>query len=198
MAYCGLISLVGRLVGEALLGAPAVDLLPPFLQARRLFALYLARLPDAHHRRDAPWPASATMRQVDADVLVDLRGVDVEMDLLRARREGVDAPGHAVVEARAQADHQVAIVHRVVGFVGAVHAQHAEPVRPRGGIGAEPHQRGGDRKAGQLDQFAQRCAGRRPGIDDAAAGVEDRPLGLRHQLHRLARWRPASGSVRGR
>ena len=39
--------------------------------------------------------------------------------------------------------------------------------------------------AGQPHQLAQQLAGRRAGIDDAAAGVEQRPLGLRHQLDRL-------------
>ena len=53
------------------------------------------------------------------------------------------------------------------------------------GKGAEPHQRRGDREAGELDQLAQQLAGARAGIDDAAAGVEQRPLGVRHQLDRL-------------
>ena len=77
------------------------------------------------------------------------------MDLLRARREGVDAAGDAVVEARAQADHQVAVMHGVIGFAGAVHAQHAQPLRRRRGKGAQPHQGRGDGKAGQRRQFAQ-------------------------------------------
>ena len=49
--------------------------------------------------------------------------------LRRARRERVEPAGDAVVEARADADHQVAVVHRPVGLVGAVHAEHAEPLR---------------------------------------------------------------------
>ena len=36
----------------------------------------------------------------------------------------------------------------------------------------------------QLDQFAQQLAGLRSGIDDAAAGVDDRLPGARHQRHR--------------
>ena len=69
------------------------------------------------------------------------------------------AAGDAVVEARADADHDVAIMHRHVGFVGAVHAEHAEPVLAGRRIGAEAHQRRGDRKAGDLDQFAQQLRG---------------------------------------
>ena len=53
------------------------------------------------------------------------------------------------------------------------------------GKGAEPHQRRGDRIAGELDQLAQQIARRLAGIDHAAAGVEQRPLGMRHQLDRL-------------
>ena len=77
---------------------------------------------------------------------------------LRARREGVEPPGHAVVEARADADHHVAVVHGVVGLVGAVHAEHAEPLRVGRREGAEAHQRRGDRRAGEPDQLAQQLA----------------------------------------
>ena len=123
--------------------------------------------------------AVADDRHVDLDVLVDRGRIDVDVDLLRARREGVEPPGDAVVEARADADHHVAIVHRPVGLPGAVHAEHAEPLRIGGREGAEPHQRRGDRKAGELDELAQQLARRAAGIDDAAAGVEQRPLGVR-------------------
>ena len=50
--------------------------------------------------------------------------------------------------------------------------------------GAEPHQRRGDRKAGQLHKFAQQMRRFRSRIDDAAAGVEQRTLGMRHQIDR--------------
>ena len=104
------------------------------------------------------------------------------MDLLRARREGIDAAGDAVVEARADADHHVAIVHGVVGLVGAMHAEHAEPLLVGRRVSAEPHQRRGDGKAGHAHELAQALAGDRPGIDDAAAGIEDRALGIRHHV----------------
>ena len=107
------------------------------------------------------------------------------MDFLGAGREGVEPAGDAVVEARADADHHVAIVHRHVGFQRAVHAEHAHPLRIGRRKGAKPHQRRGDRKAGELDQFAQQVAGGFAGIDHAAAGVEQRPLGMRHQFDRL-------------
>ncbi len=94
------------------------------------------------------------------------------------------AAGDAVVEAGADRDHDVAVVHGVVGLVGAVHAEHAEPLRVGGREGAEAHQGRGDRAAGQLGELAQQRRGRGAGIDDAAAGVEHRPLGLGDQLDR--------------
>ena len=63
------------------------------------------------------------------------------------RREGVETAGDAVVEARADADHQIAIVHRIVGLERAVHAEHAEPLLVGGRIGAEAHQCRGDRES---------------------------------------------------
>ena len=128
MAYCGLMSVFEFLIGERLLGAPVVDLLPPLLQRRRI-GLAASASSRSGPSRAAPCAASATMGRSTRTILVDLRGVDIEMDLLRARREGIDPAGDAVVEARAQADHQVAIMHGMVGFVGAVHAQHAQPLR---------------------------------------------------------------------
>jgi len=59
-------------------------------------------------------------------------------DLLRVGREGVEPAGHPVVEARAHSDHQVAIVHRHVRLVHAVHADHAEEMRIARRQGAEP------------------------------------------------------------
>ena len=129
--------------------------------------------------------AVADDRHVDVDVLVDRGRIDIDVDFLRAGREGIEPAGDAVVEARADADHHIAIVHRHVGFQRAVHAEHAHPLRIGGRKGAEPHQRRGDRIAGELDQLAQQIARRLAGIDHAAAGVEQRPLGVRHQLDRL-------------
>ena len=139
------------------------------------------------------------MRHVDPHVLVDRGRVDVDVDLLRARREGVEPPGHPVVEARADRDHHVAAVHRQVGLVGAVHAEHAEELRVGGREGAEPHQRQGAREAGQPDELGQQLAqAARPGIDHAAAAVEQRPLGLGDQRRPPRRSAPRSASVCGR
>ena len=108
------------------------------------------------------------------------------MNFLRTRRKRVGASGDTVVEARADAKHHVAIVHGHVGFVGAVHAKHSEPVLAGCRIGAETHQCRGDRETGGFDQFAQQLRGFQPGIDDAAAAVDHRPLGGGEQRHGLA------------
>ena len=72
----------------------------------------------------------------------------------------VEPAGHAVVEAGADRDHQVAVVHREVGLVGAVHAEHADELRVRGRIGAEAHEGQRDREAGRAHQLGHQL--RRP------------------------------------
>ena len=128
--------------------------------------------------------AIADDRDIDLDVLVDRRRVDIDVDLARAGRERVDAAGDAVVEARADAQHHVAVVHRPVRLVGAVHAEHAEPLRVGGRKCAEPHQGRGDRKAGEPRELAQQMARLLAGIDDAAARIDDRLLGVGQHLDR--------------
>ena len=173
--------IVVLLVGERIARAPFGDLLPPRLDVR------LLRFRLEHLQQVAEHiGAVADDRHVDADVLVDRGRIDIDVDLLRARRERVDAAGDAVVEARADAQHDVAIMHRHVGFVGAVHAEHAEPVLAGRRIGAEAHQGRGDRKAGDFDQLAQQLRRFRSGIDDAAAAVDHRALGAGEQRHGLA------------
>jgi hypothetical protein len=128
------------------------------------------------------WRHVADDREIGMDHLVDRRGVDVDMRLAAARAEIRDPAGDAVVEARADIDHQVAAMHGEVGLVEPVHPQHAQPVLARGRVGAEAHQRGGDRKARRLHQFAQQRWTPWARVDHAAAGVEDRAFGGFHRL----------------
>ncbi len=76
-------------------------------------------------------------------------------------------------------------MHRQIGLIRAVHAQHAQPVLAGCGIAAKAHQRGGDRKVGLGDQLTQqlRRAGAR--VDDAAARIDDRALGAFQQRNRI-------------
>ena len=76
-------------------------------------------------------------------------------------------------------------MHRHVGLIEPVHADHPEILRIGGRKGAEPHQGQGAGKAGQVDQLAEQLRSGGAGIDDAAAAIEQRPLGIGHQLDRL-------------
>ena len=146
--------------------------------------LMRARAPQPHHVLQH-MRAVADDAEIDFDVLVDRGRIDVDVDLPRLRRKGVEAAGDAIVEARADADHQIAIMHRVVGLERTVHAEHAEPLLVGRRIGAEPHQRRSDRKPGRADELAQQRRSVGAGIDDAAAGIEDRLLRRRHHLDRV-------------
>src|SRR5690606_3553190 len=100
---------------EALLQLPLFDLAPP-LRETLLVHLAPARLPDLQqvfqHMTDV-----ARDGDIDMDYLVDRGRVDVDMRLLRARREIRDAAGDAVVEARPEVDHQVTAMHGKIGLV---------------------------------------------------------------------------------
>ena len=83
-------------------------------------------------------------RHVGAAHLAELGRVDVDVDDLGVRREAVGIAGDAVVEARAEGDEQVGLLHRRDRGVVAVHARHAEAERVRVGDHAARHQRGDD------------------------------------------------------
>ncbi len=123
-------------------------------------------------------------RHVDLDALADRRRVDVDVDdLARVLREVLRVADHAIVEARADREQHVAVLHRQVRFVGAVHARHADVLRVAGREAAEPHQRRRARRAEPLDELAQLA--RRVREDHAAAGIDHRAFGREQQLHRL-------------
>ena len=84
--------------------------------------------------------AIADDRNVDANVLVNRRGINVDVDFLGIGSKSIEAAGDAIVKTRADVDHHVAIVHRPIGFVGAVHAKHAKPLLVGRRISAKTHQ----------------------------------------------------------
>jgi hypothetical protein len=120
---------------------------------------------------------------------IDDGSMSMWMILRSHRREVRRVADHAVVETRADGDQHVAVLHRHVGFVRAVHAEHAEELRVERGIGAQAHQRVGDRVTEQVGQLAQLT--RRIAQDDAAAGVDVRTLG------RAAAARPCGSGPNG-
>ena len=56
---------------------------------------------------------SLAIADVDADVLVELGAIDVDVDLLRRRRVGLQVAGDAIVEPHAERDQEVGFLNRV-------------------------------------------------------------------------------------
>ncbi len=113
-------------------------------------------------------------RQVHDDVLVDRRGVHVDVDDLGVGRKGVDLARHAVVKAGPDADEKIAVADGHVGEIGAVHARHAEKERVRAREGAEAHEGRCDRELGPSGEGPQliRCLAQQ----DASAGHQHGPF----------------------
>jgi hypothetical protein len=106
------------------------------------------------------------------------------VDDLRGGTELLDVAGHAIVETRADGDEHVAMVHRHIGFIGAMHAEHAEELPIGRRIGAKSHQRIGDGIAEHAGKLGQRF--RTVAENDAAARIDHRTLGRSHQSGRAA------------
>ena len=82
--------------------------------------------------------------------------------ILASGANALELAGDTVVEARAERDEQVGLLHRRDRGVVAVHARHAEAQRVLVGERAARHQRGDDRDAGELGELAQRLGGASP------------------------------------
>ncbi|CDD25234.1 unknown [Alistipes sp. CAG:29] len=87
--------------------------------------------------------------------LVDLGGVDLQVDYLGIRPETFGVARHAVVETHPHGDEQVALLVADVGAVVAVHAQHADILRRGGRHGRQPQQGRGDRYAALCEEGLQ-------------------------------------------
>ncbi len=177
--------LARAVVAQAVARPPCIDLPPPGVRARRRRACRRDLFPPRREQRRQRLAAIAEQRQIDPHVLVDRGRVDVDVDLLRIRRKRVEPSRHPVVEARADRDHEVAIVHRHVRLVRAVHADHAEEMRVARRQRAEPHQGQGARRIDQPHEFGKAGAGLGAGIDQPAAAVKQRPFRRRDQLDGL-------------
>ena len=177
--------IVGRRLAQRLQHRRRVDAAPRRIIGRRpahgIGCAFGAPGLDLRHRDKLVEELRGITR--DADLrptqLADLGRIAVDVDHLRARLERVELAGGAIVEARADADQEIAGVHRIVGGARAVHPDHAEEARRVGGQRAKALQRG-DRG----DPGARRKAPRRnlrAGDADAAAEIEDRPRRRRDQ-----------------
>ena len=117
----------------------------------------------------------AVDRRVSDEVFADFGGVDVDVDDAGGGVEVLEAAHRAVVEAHADADHDVGFVGGHVGVEVSVHAEEAEGERVVVGEAGDAEQGGehGDvGAAGELEQF-----GAGAGLHDAVAGDDDRLFG---------------------
>jgi len=168
-----------RRIGEAFARAPAGNARLPFAQILRA-----ACAPGRDHLFEHR-AAITDNPQINRHRLVDRGAINIDVDLGRTRRECVQSARHPVIEARADAHHHIALVHRHIGFVSAMHPQHPEPIGMDRREGAKAHQRRGDRRARHVLELAQQFRGARAGIDHPAAGVEDRALGMGDEINGL-------------
>ena len=141
-------SAAGLLVEERIALLPRADLLPPHVEIER------RRAPSRRARVSADGDIGL-QRDVGVTNLVELRGVDVDVNDLGARRKRRDLAGHSVVKARAKGDQQVGLLDCGHGAVHPVHARHAEVLVVRIGKGAARHERRHDRHLGALREGQQ-------------------------------------------
>ncbi len=122
----------------------------------------------------------ADQRDIDLHVLVDLGGVDLDVNLLGLQRIGRKRAGDAIVEAHAAGNEQIGFLNGVVDPRLAVHAHHAQVERVRGRESAQAEQREGDGNLRALGQRAHLLHG--AGFHDAVAGEDDGALGVADEL----------------
>jgi len=158
--------------------APLLELVPPLGDTVSL-GFTAAGFPDLQHilKNKANVANDWNIR---LDDLVDRGGVDIDVRLFGVWREFIENTRDPVIKARADVDHQIAVMHGHVGLIQTVHSQHAQPFIAGGGVGTKAHQRGCDRETRRFNQFTQQLAGCGARIDDAAACVEQRLFGFLH------------------
>ena len=105
------------------------------------------------------------------------------MDDARAGRKILRAADHAIVEAHADADHQVSVVHRQIGLHRPVHANHAQGLRVLLGERAKAEQRGPNGDVAGLREAQQ--LGRRVRHRDTVSDDQDWPFGRVEQCRGL-------------
>ena len=77
------------------------------------------------------------------------------MHNLCVRTELLDITGHPVIETRANGNQHITVMHGHIGFIGTVHAQHADILPVSGRIASQTHQGVGDREVQQPGHFGQ-------------------------------------------
>jgi hypothetical protein len=78
------------------------------------------------------------------------------MDDLGLRTKMSDLAGHPVIKARTHRDQHIAMMHRHIGLIGAVHTEHPDKLRIGARISPKPHEGIGNgitQIAGELDEL---------------------------------------------
>ena len=167
---------------QAIAASPYADLVPPGLDRHRVRPLLARGKLAVHFLQNFPYIADDG--HVHAHALGNRGRIDVDVDdLAFFLEEMLRVADHAVIETRTDGQQHVAVLHRHVGLIGAVHAEHADELRIGGRIAAQSHQRIGAGEAQRMDQLQE--FRRRVAEHDAAAGVDHRALGFQQQLQRL-------------
>ena len=122
-------------------------------------------------------------------VLANLRGIDVDVHDGGALRERLELTRHAIVEAHAEGEQEVARVDGVVGVDGAVHAEHVEAQGIARRVATKTHEGVGDGDARRLDELLELGGG----VEAAAAGVHDGTLRLLDHVEHLLHLRRGGG-----
>ena len=113
--------------------------------------------------------------KIHIHVLAQLAGVNIDLDDGGVFGKGLGVQRHAVGKAGAHRDEHIALCHRPVGGVAAVHTQHPQIHRVAIGHNACGHQGVGGGDLRLVQQIPQRLAGGRAA--HAAAKVHQRTLG---------------------
>ena len=140
---------------------------------------------------------------IHAHVLANLGGVDIDMDDASIRGEARGVSGGAVIEARADCQDQIRMLHRLVRGVVAIHPEHPGEERVGAGEASQAKECAHDGEIRALRERSSFFA--RSGSDDAAPDIEQRALCLCQRLggpadlHRMAvEGRPVTNAIHGR
>ena len=142
-----------RVVLQAVTRAPLFNLLPPvadFIQ-RLLGLLVFEQLQHLFQHQ----AGVANDRHVGRHRLGYRSRIDIDMQYRRVRTVPGQIICRTIVEAHANGENHVGIVHGHVGFISAMHAQHPQRLLVRCRKGAEPHQRRRHRQLQLLNQCIQ-------------------------------------------
>ena len=166
------------LVGQAVAGAPLIDLAPPVRQ--RLLVVVEAALADHFQHLLQHGFHRADDGHMGLYRLGDGGGVYVDVDYGGVGAELAHVVGDAVIEAGTHGEDEIRVVHALVRFEGAMHPQHADELRMGAAEGPQSHQGGGHRQVQQLCQLGHQVI--RIGVDGATAHVHDGAARLGQQL----------------